>query len=56
MKVRAAASGVTLPDTPQGAGSKANSGFGGGPASGPGAGYGQGGSTNSPSGGGRSGR
>ena len=52
MKVRAAEKGVTLPETPQGAGSKANSGFGGGP----GADSGQGGSTNSPSGGGRGGR
>jgi hypothetical protein len=52
MKVRAAEKGVTLPDMPQGAGSKANSGFGGGH----GAGSGQGGSTNSPSGGGRGGR
>ena len=56
MKVRAAEKGVTLPDTPQGAGSKANSGFGGGSGLGPGAGSGQGGSTNSPSGGGRGGR
>ena len=54
MKVRAAASGVTLPDTPQGAGSIAKSGFGGG--LGLGAGAGQGGSANSPSGGGRGGR
>ena len=52
MKVRAAEKGVTLPDTPQGAGSKANSGLGGGPD----AGSGQGGSTNSPSRGGRGGR
>jgi len=56
MKVRAAEKGVTLPDTPQGAGSKANSGFGVGSGLGPGAGSGQGGSTNSPSGGGRGGR
>jgi hypothetical protein len=54
MKVRAAQKGVTLPDTPQGAGSKANGAYGGGP--GPGAGAGQGGSTNSPSGGGKGGR
>ena len=54
MKARAAEKGVTLPDKPQGAGSKSNSGFGGGPGSG--AGAGQGGSTNSPSGGGRGGR
>jgi len=52
IKVRAAEKGVTLPDTPQGAGSKANSGLGGGPD----AGSGQGGSTNSPSRGGRGGR
>jgi len=50
MKVRAAEKGVTLPETPQGAGSKSNNGFGGGP--GLGAGAGQGGSANSPSGGG----
>ena len=54
MKVRAAEKGVTLPETPQGAGSKSNNGFGGGP--GLGAGAGQGGSANSPSGGGRGGR
>jgi hypothetical protein len=54
MKVRAAEKGVTLPETPQGAGSKFNNGFGGGP--GLGAGAGQGGSANSPSGGGRGGR
>ena len=54
MKVRAAEKGVTLPETPQGAGSKFNSGFGGG--LGLGAGAGQGGSANSPSGGGRGGR
>lgn len=54
MKARAAEKGVTLPDTPQGAGSKANNGFGGGPGSG--AGAGQGGSMNSPSGSGRGGR
>lgn len=52
MKVRAAEKGVTLPDTPQGADSKANNGFG----PGSGAGAGQGGSINSPSGGGRGGR
>ncbi len=56
MKARAAEKGVTLPDTPQGAGSKANNGFGGGPGSGAGAGAGQGGSMNSPSGNGRGGR
>ena len=54
MKVRAAEKGVTLPNTPQSAGSKANSGFGGGTGSGGGAG--QGGSMNAPSGGGRGGR
>ena len=54
MKVRAAEKGVTLPNTPQGAGSKVDSGFGGGPGSGSGAG--QGGSMNLPSGGGRGGR
>ena len=54
MKVRAAEKGVTLPETPQGAGSKSNSGFGGGLGSG--AGAGQGGSANSPLGGGRGGR
>jgi len=54
MKVRAAEKGVTLPETPQGAGSKFNSGFGGG--LGVGAGAGQGGSANLPSGGGRGGR
>ena len=54
MKVSAAEKGVTLPETPQGAGSKSNNGFGGGP--GLGAGAGQGGSANSPSGGGRGGR
>ena len=54
MKVRAAEKGVTLPEMPQGAGSKSNGGYGGGP--GLGAGAGQGGSTNSPSGGGRGGR
>ncbi len=56
MKARAAEKGVTLPDTPQGAGSKANNGFGGGTGSGAGAGAGQGGSMNSPSGNGRGGR
>ena len=54
MKVRAAEKGVTLPETPQGAGSKSNSGFGGGLGSG--AGAGQSGSANSPLGGGRGGR
>jgi hypothetical protein len=54
MKVRAAEKWVTLPETPQGAGSKSNSGFGGGLGSG--AGAGQGGSANSPLGGGRGGR
>ncbi len=54
MKVRAAEKGVTLPETPQGAGSKFNSGFGGGLGSG--AGAGQSGSANSPLGGGRGGR
>jgi uncharacterized protein HemX len=54
MKVRAAEKGVTLPNTPQSAGSKANSGFGGGTGSGGGAG--QGGSMNAPSGDGRGGR
>ena len=49
MKVRAAEKGVMLPNTPPGAGSKANTGFGGGAGSGGGAG--QGGSMNSPSGG-----
>ena len=58
MKVRAAEKGVTLPDTPQGAGSKANNGFGpgSGAGAGAGAGAGQSGSINSPSGGGRGGR
>ena len=54
MKVRAAEKGVTLPNTPQSAGSKANSGFGGGTGSGGGAS--QGGSMNAPSGDGRGGR
>ena len=56
MKVRAAEKGVTLPEMPQGAGSKSNGGYGGGPGLGAGAGAGQGGSTNSPAGGGRGGR